>query len=54
MNLDPAILARVQFAFSVSFHIIFPTISIRLQTIVPEAKVNAVGYCLGRHMRFNH
>jgi hypothetical protein len=47
MNLDPAILARVQFAFSVSFHIIFPTISIGLQTIVPEAKVNAVGYCLG-------
>jgi len=30
MNLDPAILARVQFAFTVSFHIIFPTISIGL------------------------
>src|SRR5271170_1892227 len=30
MNLDPAVLARVQFAFTVSFHIIFPTISIGL------------------------
>jgi cytochrome d ubiquinol oxidase subunit I len=30
MNLDPAILARIQFAFTVSFHIIFPTISIGL------------------------
>src|SRR5262249_7674521 len=30
MNLDPTILARIQFAFTVSFHIIFPTISIGL------------------------
>jgi len=30
MSLDPTILARVQFAFTVSFHIIFPTISIGL------------------------
>jgi cytochrome d ubiquinol oxidase subunit I len=30
MNLDAAMLARVQFAFTVSFHIIFPTISIGL------------------------
>ena len=30
MNLDPVVLARVQFAFTVSFHIIFPTISIGL------------------------
>src|ERR1700674_3192986 len=30
MKLDPAIVARVQFAFTVSFHIIFPTISIGL------------------------
>jgi cytochrome d ubiquinol oxidase subunit I len=30
MSLDAAILARVQFAFTVSFHIIFPTISIGL------------------------
>jgi cytochrome d ubiquinol oxidase subunit I len=30
MTLNPVILARVQFAFTVSFHIIFPTISIGL------------------------
>ncbi len=30
MNLNPEILARIQFAFTVSFHIIFPTISIGL------------------------
>jgi cytochrome d ubiquinol oxidase subunit I len=30
MTLDPRILARIQFAFTVSFHIIFPTISIGL------------------------
>jgi cytochrome d ubiquinol oxidase subunit I len=30
MNLDAAMLARVQFAFTVSFHIIFPTTSIGL------------------------
>jgi cytochrome d ubiquinol oxidase subunit I len=29
-NLDPLILARLQFAFTVTFHIIFPTISIGL------------------------
>jgi cytochrome d ubiquinol oxidase subunit I len=30
MSLDPALLARIQFGFTVSFHIIFPTISIGL------------------------
>src|ERR1700676_3430047 len=30
MTLDPGILARIQFGFTVSFHIIFPTISIGL------------------------
>jgi cytochrome d ubiquinol oxidase subunit I len=30
MTLNPVVLARVQFAFTVSFHIIFPTISIGL------------------------
>ena len=30
MQLDPVILARIQFAFTVSFHIIFPTMSIGL------------------------
>jgi len=30
MSLDPSVLARTQFAFTVSFHIIFPTMSIGL------------------------
>src|SRR6201998_4021802 len=30
MRLDPEVLARVQFAFTVTFHIIFPTMSIGL------------------------
>ena len=30
MKLDPSLVARIQFAFTVSFHIIFPTISIGL------------------------
>jgi len=30
VTLDPALLARIQFAFTVSFHIIFPTVSIGL------------------------
>jgi len=34
MKLDAAIVARVQFAFTVSFHIIFPTISIGLATFL--------------------
>jgi len=29
-ELDPLVLARIQFAFTISFHIIFPTISIGL------------------------
>ena len=32
MKLDPEVLARVQFAFTVSFQIIFPTMSIGLAT----------------------
>jgi cytochrome bd ubiquinol oxidase subunit I len=34
MKLDPAILARIQFAFTVSFHIIFPTMSIGLASFL--------------------
>jgi cytochrome bd ubiquinol oxidase subunit I len=34
MNLDPSILARIQFAFTVSFHIIFPTMSIGLASFL--------------------
>jgi hypothetical protein len=38
MNLDPTILARVQFAFTVSFHIIFPTISIMAVSAAAHAR----------------
>jgi cytochrome d ubiquinol oxidase subunit I len=34
MNLDPTLLARLQFAFTVSFHIIFPTMSIGLAMLL--------------------
>ena len=34
MTFDPTILARIQFGFTVSFHIIFPTISIGLATFL--------------------
>ena len=34
MKLDPSLLARVQFAFTVSFHIIFPTMSIGLASFL--------------------
>jgi cytochrome d ubiquinol oxidase subunit I len=34
MTLDPSVLARIQFAFTVSFHIIFPTMSIGLASFL--------------------
>jgi cytochrome bd ubiquinol oxidase subunit I len=34
MSADPGMLARVQFAFTVSFHIIFPTLSIGMATFL--------------------
>ncbi len=34
MKLDPSILARIQFAFTVSFHIMFPTMSIGLASFL--------------------
>ncbi len=34
MELDPVLLARIQFAFTVSFHIIFPAISIGLSSFL--------------------
>jgi len=38
MKLDPSILARIQFAFTVSFHIIFPTMSIGLASFLAVMK----------------
>jgi cytochrome bd ubiquinol oxidase subunit I len=34
MKVDPSTLARIQFAFTVSFHIIFPTMSIGLASFL--------------------
>ena len=34
MELDPVLLARIQFAFTVSFHIIFPAFTIGLSAFV--------------------
>jgi cytochrome bd-type quinol oxidase subunit 1 len=34
MKLDPSIIARIQFAFTVSVHIIFPTMSIGLASFL--------------------
>jgi len=34
MKLDPSVLARIQFAFTVSFHIMFPTMSIGLASFL--------------------
>lgn len=34
MNLDPVLLARIQFAFTISFHIVFPALSIGLASFL--------------------
>ena len=47
MNLfDPLVLARIQFAFTVSFHIIFPAFSIGLASYL--AVLNGLGLWTGR------
>src|SRR5947207_1073501 len=38
MNLDAVVLARIQFAFTVSFHIVFPTMSIGLALFLAIAE----------------
>lgn len=44
--LDPLVLARIQFAFTVSFHIIFPAVSIGLASYL--AVLNGLGLWTGR------
>ena len=34
MDFDPLLLARIQFAFTVTFHIIFPTFTIGLSAYI--------------------
>jgi cytochrome d ubiquinol oxidase subunit I len=43
---DPLVLARIQFAFTVSFHIIFPAFSIGLASYL--AVLNGLGLWTGR------
>jgi cytochrome d ubiquinol oxidase subunit I len=38
-HLDPVILARIQFAFTVSFHFIFPSFSIGLASYLAKASI---------------
>ena len=39
MELDPVMLARVQFAFTISFHIIFPTFTIGLSAYIATLEI---------------
>jgi cytochrome bd ubiquinol oxidase subunit I len=39
MELDPVLMSRVQFAFVISFHIIFPAFTIRLAVSVRNFKL---------------
>ena len=45
MDLDPVLLSRIQFAFSISFHILFPAFTIGLAwwIVVLEARWLATG-----------
>ena len=39
MDLDPVLLARLQFAFTISFHIIFPSFTIGLSAYIATLEV---------------
>src|SRR6267143_1144302 len=39
MDFDPVLLARLQFAFTISFHIIFPTFTIGLSAYIATLEV---------------
>ena len=39
MDFDPVLLARLQFAFTITFHIIFPTFTIGLATYIATLEV---------------
>ena len=39
MELDPVYFARIQFAFTISFHIIFPTFTIGLSAYITTLEV---------------
>ena len=51
MELDPVLLARLQFAFTVTFHIIFPTFTIGLSAYIATLLVMWVGTGRDRYQR---
>jgi len=51
MELDPVLLARLQFAFTVTFHIIFPTFTIGLSAYIATLLVMWVGTGQERYQR---
>jgi hypothetical protein len=48
MDFDPVLLARLQFAFTVTFHIIFPSFTIGLSALARKAD----SLPQSRHVRF--
>ena len=42
MHLDPLTLARIQFGFTVSFHIVFPAVTIGMASRILGAKMGAL------------
>jgi cytochrome d ubiquinol oxidase subunit I len=51
MDLDPVLLARLQFAFTISFHIIFPSFTIGLSAYIATLEVLWVATDLDRYQR---
>ena len=45
MDLDPILLARLQFAFTIIFHIVFPTFTIGLSAYIATLCVMAMLRC---------
>src|SRR3954464_2466546 len=51
MELDPVLLARLQFAFTISFHIIFPSFTIGLSAYIATLEVLWVATGADRYKR---
>ncbi len=51
MDLDPVLLARLQFAFTISFHIIFPTLTIGLSAYIATLGAMALATGNDRYLR---
>jgi cytochrome d ubiquinol oxidase subunit I len=54
MDFDPVLLARLQFAFTISFHIIFPSFTIGLSAYIATLHVTAWWTGRGRFRRIAH